>query len=64
MLAPLAPTVLDIALEIWSDPEVVAYFCGLMDRDTINEYGYLDTNMKTQCAAENSEQLHLKIESS
>ncbi len=56
-------TDLDIALAMWFDPEVVEYVCSLKDKDTISKYGYLDTKMKTQCAAETSEQLRLKIES-
>jgi RimJ/RimL family protein N-acetyltransferase len=37
LLTPLAPTDLDLALELWTDPEVVEYVCDLMDKDTIRE---------------------------
>ena len=37
LLTPLAPTDLDIALEMWTDPEVVEYVCDPMDKDTISE---------------------------
>ena len=37
LLTPLAPTDLDVALEMWTDPEVVEYVCDLMDRDTISK---------------------------
>ena len=35
LLAPLAPADLDLALEMFTDPEVVEYVCDLMDKDTI-----------------------------
>ena len=37
LLTPLAPTDLDVALEMWTDPEVVEYVCDLMDKDTISK---------------------------
>jgi len=36
-LTPLAPTDLDLALEMWTDPEVVKYVCDLMNEDTIHK---------------------------
>ena len=37
LLTPLAPTDLDVALEMWTDPEVVEYVCDLMNKDTISK---------------------------
>ena len=37
LLTPLAPTDLDVALEMWTDHEVVEYVCDLMDKDTISK---------------------------
>lgn len=37
LLTPLAPTDLDLALEMWTDPEVVEYVCDLMDKDSISK---------------------------
>jgi RimJ/RimL family protein N-acetyltransferase len=37
LMTPLAPTDLDLALEMWTDPEVVKYVCELMNKDTIGK---------------------------
>ena len=37
LLTPLAPTDLDVALEMFTDPEVVKYVCDLMNKDTISK---------------------------
>ena len=37
LLTPLAPTDLDVALEMFTDPEVVEYVCDLMNKDTISK---------------------------
>jgi len=36
-LTPLAPADLDLALEMWTDPEVVKYVGDLMNKDTIRK---------------------------
>ena len=35
LLTPLAPTDLDVAFEMFTDPEVVAYVCEVMNKETI-----------------------------
>ncbi len=37
LLTQLAPTDFDLALEMWTDPEVVEYVCDLMNKDTISK---------------------------
>ncbi len=37
LLTPLAPTDLDLALELWTDPEVVEYVCDVMTEAEIRQ---------------------------